>query len=86
MLIVITHVPLNKTYFGKKYHEFKNGGISTPSELICLGRLEIEIYRSSQIPTRPCQNHPSRLLRFHRWSINKMKMKKLKPPVNQARN
>ena len=83
MLIVVT-VPLNKNYFGKKYHEFKNSGISAPS--IDTSGPSRDLSRSSQIPTRPYQNPPSELLRFHRWSINKMKIKKLEHPVNQARN
>ena len=75
MLIVIT-VPLNKTYFGKKYEEFKNSGISTPS--VDTYKPSIDLYRSSQISTRRYQNPPSGVLCFHRWSINKIKIKILK--------
>ena len=37
-----------------------------------------DLYRSSQISTRRYQNPPSGLLCFHRWSINKIKIKILK--------
>ena len=40
--IAIT-VPLNKTYFGKKYQEIKNSGISTPST--DTSRLSRDLYR-----------------------------------------
>ena len=66
MLIVIT-VALNKTYFGKKYHGFKNGGIPTRSFFFFdMSGPSRDLYRSSQISTRPCQSPPSLLLRFHR--------------------
>ena len=81
ILIAIT-VPLNKTYFGKKYQETKNSGISTPST--DTSRLSRDLYRSSQIPTRQCQNPPSGLLCFHGWS-NKMKIKILKTPSTSSK-
>ena len=82
MLIVIT-VPLNKNYFGKKYHEFKNSGISAPS--IDTSGPSRDLSRSSQIPTRPYQNPPSELLRFYRWSINKTKIKKTQTPGKSSK-
>ena len=47
-------VPLKKTYFAKKYQEIKTSEISTPST--DTSRPSRELYRSSQIPTRQCQN------------------------------
>ena len=54
-------------------------------KMICLGRLEIYIALLKSQPVHVRILPHRRLLRLHRWSINKMKIKKTQTPSKSSK-